>query len=34
MIKIFGPGDTLFASNGNCVVQPLKAKIHKEDNAR
>lgn len=33
MIKIFSPSDTLFASNGNCVVQPTKAKIHKEDNA-
>lgn len=33
MIKIFSPGDTLFASNGNCVVQPTKAKVHKEDNA-
>lgn len=33
MIKIFSPSDTLFASNGNCVIQPTKAKIHKEDNA-
>ena len=33
MLKIFSPSDTLFASNGNCVVQPLKAKIHKKDNA-
>lgn len=33
MIKIFSPSDTLFASNGNCVVMPTKAKIHKEDNA-
>lgn len=33
MLKIFSPSDTLFASNGNCVVQPTKAKIHKEDNS-
>ena len=32
MIKIFGATDTVFTSNGDCVLQPLKAKIHKEDN--
>ena len=32
MIKIFGQTDKTFASNGDVVVQPLKAKIHKEDN--
>lgn len=32
MIKIFSPTDTIFSSNGDVVLQPLKAKIHKEDN--
>lgn len=32
MIKVFGPTDMYYMSNGDCVVQPLKAKIHKEDN--
>lgn len=32
MIKIFGQTDKNFASNGDIVVQPLKAKVHKEDN--
>lgn len=32
MIKIFGQTDTSFASNGDIVLQPLKAKVHKEDN--
>ena len=32
MIKVFGQTDTSFASNGDIVLQPLKAKIHKEDN--
>ena len=33
MIRIFGPTDTSFLSNGDVVLQPLKAKIRKEDNA-
>lgn len=32
MIKIFGKTDTSFTSNGDYVIQPLKAKVHKEDN--
>lgn len=32
MIKLFGVGDELFDSNGDIVLHPLKAKIHKEDN--
>ena len=32
MIKIFGQTDRDFSSNGDCVVRPLKAKVHKEDN--
>ena len=32
MIKIFNSTDTLFASNGDKVIIPTKAKIHKEDN--
>lgn len=32
MIKIFNSTDTLFASNGDKIVLPTKAKIHKEDN--
>lgn len=32
MIKVFGQTDTLFASNGDIVLHPLKAKVHKEDN--
>lgn len=32
MIKIFGQTDTVFTSNGDCVVSPLKAKVHKADN--
>ena len=33
MIKVFGQTDTSFSSNGDIVLQPLKAKVHKEDNA-
>ena len=29
MIKVFGQTDTTFTSNGNIVIQPLKAKVHK-----
>lgn len=32
MIKIFGATDTNFTSNGDIVIQPMKAKVHKEDN--
>ena len=32
MIKIFSPTDKMFSSNGDIVLRPLKAKVHKEDN--
>lgn len=32
MIKIFSPTDKAFFSNGDIIIQPLKAKVHKEDN--
>ena len=32
MIKIFSPTDKTFASNGDVVLQAVKAKVHKEDN--
>lgn len=32
MIKLFGSTDNLFASNGDMIIIPTKAKIHKEDN--
>lgn len=32
MIKIFSPSDRTFLSNGDIVIKPLKAKVHKEDN--
>ena len=32
MIKIFGSTDTSFTSNGDVVIQPLKAKVYKQDN--
>ena len=32
MIKLFNQTDTLFSSNGDKVIIPLRAKIHKEDN--
>ena len=32
MIKLFQPTDTLFNSNGDKIIIPLRAKIHKEDN--
>ena len=32
MIKIFGSTDKDFTSNGDVVLQPLRAKVHKEDN--
>ena len=32
MIKLFGVNDTIFNSNGDKVIMPLRAKVHKEDN--
>lgn len=32
MIRVFGANDKAFTSNGDVVLQPYKAKIHKEDN--
>ena len=32
MIKLFNSTDKLYASNGDIVIQPIRAKIHKEDN--
>ena len=34
MIRIFSPNDKIFTSNGDAVIQPFKAKIHKEDNGK
>ena len=33
MIKVFGLTDTTFSTNGDKVIQPLKAKVTKRDNA-
>ena len=32
MIKIFGQTDKIYTTNGDIIIQPLKAKVHKEDN--
>ena len=32
MIKLFGTQDKTFATNGDVILHPLKAKVHKEDN--
>lgn len=32
MIRLFGTADKTFTSNGDAVIRPLKAKVHKEDN--
>lgn len=32
MIRVFGAIDKTFTSNGDAVLRPLKAKVHKEDN--
>lgn len=32
MIKLFNSTDTLYASNGDKIIIPTKAKVHKEDN--
>ena len=34
MIKLFSTTDTLFSSNGDAVIQPFKAKVHKADNGK
>lgn len=34
MIKLFGTTDKDFSSNGDAVIQPFKAKVHKEDNGK
>ena len=34
MIKLFGVNDKDFSSNGDAVIQPLKAKVRKEDNGK
>lgn len=33
MIKLFGQTDKLFSTNGDIVISPLKAIVHKEDNS-
>lgn len=32
MIRVFDDTDKVFTTNGNAVIQPLKAKLHKKDN--
>lgn len=32
MLKLFNSTDTLFSTNGDKIIIPTKAKIHKEDN--
>lgn len=32
MIRVFSPDDKIFTSNGDAVIKPFKAKVHKEDN--
>lgn len=32
MIRVFSPDDKIFTSNGDVVINPLKAKVHKQDN--
>lgn len=32
MIKCFGQADTSFSSNGDIIIQPFKALVHKIDN--
>lgn len=34
MIRIFSPNDKIFTSNGDAVIRPFKAKVHKEDNGK
>ena len=33
MIKLFGQTDKVFSTNGDIVINPLKAIVHKEDNS-
>ena len=32
MIRVFGPTDRNYSSNGDAVLRPIKCKVHKEDN--
>lgn len=32
MIRVFSPTDKIYTSNGDVVIQPFKAKVHKQDN--
>lgn len=32
MVRVFDSTDKIFNSNGDAVIQPFKAKVHKEDN--
>ena len=32
MLRLFGQTDTTFQSNGDLVIEPLRAVVHKEDN--
>lgn len=34
MIRLFSSNDKTFTSNGDAVIQPFKAKVHKEDNGK
>lgn len=34
MIRLFSSNDKIFTSNGDAVIQPFKAKVHKEDNGK
>lgn len=34
MIRLFGVTDTTFASNGDRIIEPLEAVVHKEDNGQ
>lgn len=33
MIKVFGVSDTTFNNNGDVVIRPIKARVHKKDNS-
>lgn len=34
MIRVFSTDDKIFTSNGDAVIQPFRAKVHKEDNGK
>lgn len=34
MIRVFPHDDKIFTSNSDTVIQPFKAKVHKEDNGK